>query len=119
MKYLRQCGIIFAVSFAGELLNYAVPLPVPASIYGIIIMLACLSLKIIKLEWVKETADFLTAIMPVMFIPAAAGLIDSWGIIKPNIVPYIAVTLISTVLVMAVSGLVTQLVIRIGGKKKK
>lgn len=119
MKYLKQFGIIVAVSFVGELLNFAIPLPVPASIYGIVIMLLCLFLKIIKLEWVKDTADFLVAIMPVMFIQPAVGLMESWGIIKPNILPYATVTVVSTVLVMAVAGLVTQAFVKLGGGKKK
>ena len=114
MKYLKQFLIILTVSFIGEILNRFVTLPVPASIYGIVIMLLCLLLKIIKLSQVKDTADFLIAIMPVMFIPAGVGLIDSYGIIKDSILAYVVVTFISTVVVMAVSGLVTQLVKRKG-----
>ena len=66
MKYLKQFLIILTISFIGEILNKYIPLPVPASIYGIVIMLLCLLLKIIKLEQVKDAADFLIAIMPVM-----------------------------------------------------
>lgn len=114
MKYLKQFLIILVVSFIGEILNKYIPLPVPASIYGIVIMFLCLLFKIIKLEQVKDAADFLIAIMPVMFIPAGVGLIDSYGIIKDSILAYVVVTFISTVVVMAVSGLVTQLVIKLG-----
>ena len=114
MKYLKQFLIILTISFIGEILNKYIPLPVPASIYGIVIMFLCLLFKIIKLEQVKDAADFLIAIMPVMFIPAGVGLIDSYGIIKDSILAYVVVTFISTVVVMAVSGLVTQLVIRKG-----
>ena len=114
MKYLKQFLIILTISFIGEILNKYIPLPVPASIYGIVIMFLCLLFKIIKLEQVKDAADFLIAIMPVMFIPAGVGLIDSYGIIKDSILAYVVVTFISTVVVMAVSGLVTQLVIKSG-----
>ena len=119
MKYLKQFLIILAVSFIGEILNKFIPLPVPASIYGIIIMFLCLLFKIIKLEQVKDAADFLIAIMPVMFIPAGVGLIDSYGIIKDNILAYVVVTIVSTVAVMAVSGIVTQLVIKAERGNKK
>lgn len=119
MKYLKQFLIILTISFIGEILNRFVPLPVPASIYGIVIMFLCLLLKIIKLEQVKDAADFLIAIMPVMFIPAAVGLIDSYATIKHNILAYVVVTFVSTVVVMAVSGLVTQLVIRFGKRGNK
>ena len=84
MKYLQQFGIILAVSFVGELLNYAIPLSIPASIYGLVLMFVCLCMKWIKLEDVKETAVFLIEIMPLMFIPAAVGLITSWNIIRPK-----------------------------------
>ena len=72
MKYVKQFAMILLVSFAGELLNYLLPLPVPASIYGLVLMLVCLLTGIIKLDAVRDTACFLIEIMPLMFIPAAA-----------------------------------------------
>ena len=75
MKYLKQFFIILAVSFAGEVLKYIIPLPIPASIYGLVIMLFLLGTKILSLECVRETGLFLVEIMPVMFIPAAVGQI--------------------------------------------
>ena len=56
MKYLKQFGIILALSFIGEFLNDFLPLPIPASIYGIILMFLCLKTKIIPLSAVEETA---------------------------------------------------------------
>ena len=116
MKLLYQFGIIMFVTFLGEFLHCLIPLPIPASIYGLLLMLAGLMTKVIKLEQVKIAADFLIEIMPMMFIPAAVGLMDSWAQIKGICVPLIAVTLITTVVVMAVTGLVTQFIIRKGGK---
>lgn len=112
MKYIRQFGIILAVSFLGEVLKGLIPLPIPASIYGLLLMLAALCLHIIPLEAVKDTGKFLIEIMPLMFIPAAVGLTESWDKISPILVQLIVVTVISTVAVMAVSGRVTQWVIR-------
>ncbi len=112
MRYIKQFLIIIAVSFIGEIMHYFIPLPVPASIYGIVIMFVCLRTHLIKIEQVDKTADFLIEIMPMMFIPASAGLIESWEIIRPSIVQYIIVTLITTVLVMVVSGRITQMIIR-------
>lgn len=111
MKYLRQFLIILAVSFAGELLNIVLPFPVPASVYGLVIMLLCLQFKIIKVNQVDKAADFLIEIMPVMFIPAAVGLTEVWGELKPMLVPALAAVLFVTVLVMVVSGLITQSVV--------
>ena len=116
MKYMKQFGVILAISLLGELLNHLIPLPVPASIYGLILMMAALCSGLLRVSDVKETAVFLIEIMPMMFIPAAVGLMDSWAQIKGICVPLIAVTLITTVVVMAVTGLVTQFIIRKGGK---
>lgn len=106
--------IIVVISFAGEVLKALLPLPVPASIYGLLLMLAALCLHIVPLEAVRDTGKFLVEIMPLMFIPAAAGLTQSWGRIRPIFGGLVVTTLVSTVLVMGVSGRVTQSVLRRG-----
>lgn len=112
MKYVKQFVLILVISFLGEALKALLPLPVPASIYGLLLMLAALCLHVVKLEDVKETAKFLIEIMPLMFIPAAVGLTESWDKISPIVLELVIVTVLSTILVMAVSGRVTQFVIR-------
>ena len=112
MKYLGQIFIILLVSFVGELLNTLVPLPIPASIYGIIILFCLLEFRLIPLRAVKETGDFLVSLMQLMFIPAAAGLLEAWDVIAPNWLSYMLITIISTFVVLFVSGRVTQAVIR-------
>ena len=119
MKYIREFGIIIVISLIGELLNYLIPLPMPSSIYGLVIMFLCLHFKVIKVHEIKKTAVFLIEIMPLMFIPAAVGIIESWDIIKPNVIAYAIITIVSTVLVMAVAGRVTQWVIRHSKKGDK
>lgn len=118
LKHLKQFAIILAVSFLGELLNFLIPLPIPASIYGIVLMFLFLETGLIPVEAVKETSDFLIQIMPLMFIPAAVGLLNSWSLIQPAWLQYVAITVISTVAVMAVSGKVTQAVLRAGKRKE-
>lgn len=119
MKYVKQFGIILLISFSGEILHYLLPLPVPASIYGIIIMFWGLQFKLIPLEEVKDAGKFLIEIMPLMFIPAAVGLIESWSIIKPSFLQYIIIAVVSTIAVMAVSGKVTQTAVRHNRKAVK
>lgn len=119
MKFLRQFAIILFVSFLGEILHILIPLPVPASVYGLLLMFTALCTGILKQEQVREAADFLIEIMPVMFIPAAVGLLDAWPILKLVCVPVIAITLITTVIVMAVTGQVTQRMIRHKPRSKR
>lgn len=112
MLYLRQFCIILFVSFLGELLYVIIPLPIPASVYGLVLMLAALCTGIIRLNQVKETAGFLIEIMPVMFIPAAAGLLNSWSLLRPVWIPFIVITLVTTIIVMGVTGQITQKMIQ-------
>ena len=108
MKYIKQLSIILLISFLGELIHYLLPLPIPASIYGLILLFVALLTGIVPLSAVKETGNFLIEIMPLMFIPSAVGLMESWGIL----IPYAVMIVASTVVVMAIAGLVTQFVIR-------
>ena len=108
MKYIRQFSIILFISLAGEIIHLFVSLPVPASIYGLILMLAGLRTGLIPLAAVEEVSMFLIEIMPLMFIPAAVGLLDSWGKLRPILIPFVVITLFSTVIVMAITGKVTQ-----------
>lgn len=118
MKYLKQFGVILVFSFIGEILNQILPLPVPASIYGIVLLFTALMCGAVKLEQVEKTGDFLIEIMPLMFIPAAVGLLESWGIVKDSLGAFVVTTLISTVIVMGVSGVITQIVIKRQKNKK-
>lgn len=117
MKYMRQFGIILGVTWVGEILKHYIPLPIPASIYGLIIMLILLMTGIVKVQSVKTVATFLIEIMPLMFIPAAVGLLTSWGQLKRIIVPVCIITVISTVVVMVISGKVTEFALTSGRKK--
>ena len=74
-----QLCVILLVSFVGEILRQLLPLPIPASIYGLLIMLFLLITKLLKVENVKKAGHFLIDVMPLMFIPPAVGLIDVWG----------------------------------------
>ena len=117
MKYIFQFLIIMIFAFIGELLNYFIPLPIPASIYGIVLLFLALELKILKFSDIEETSSLLIAVMPLMFLPPAVGVIESWDLIRQAWFHYVVITLVSTVVVMVVSGRVTQWFIRKGGNK--
>lgn len=112
MKYLKQFLIILVISLIGELLNKLLPLPVPASIYGMVILFIGLLSGVIKLSSVKEAGSFLIEIMPVMFIPAGVGLMSSWLNLKPIIIPVCIITVATIFTVMIVSGHVTQFIVK-------
>ena len=117
MKYLKQFSIILAISCLGELLSCWIPAPIPGSIYGIVLLFLGLVTKVIPIHAVKETGHFLVEIMPVMFIPAAAGVLESWELIASSWLQYGLLTIVTTVAVMGVAGWVTQLFTGKGEKK--
>ena len=111
MKYVRQFVIIMVFTFLGEVLKALLPFPVPASIYGLLALLLALETKLLPLTSVRDVGEFFVEIMPLTFIPAGVGLLESWGVMKPMLGSLVLTVVISTILVMAVSGLVTQGVI--------
>ncbi|WP_028235196.1 CidA/LrgA family protein [Pseudobutyrivibrio sp. MD2005] len=119
MKYLKQFLIILAISLIGEILKVVLPLPIPASIYGMVIMFVCLLTGVIKLDQVRDTGKFLIEIMPVMFIPAGVGLMSSWNVLQPVLVPVSIITVITIFTVMGVTGIISQTIIRNSGKEAK
>lgn len=118
MRYLKQFFWIIVFSFLGEGLYALIPLPIPASIYGLLLIFFALQIGVLKLEQVKEGADFLIGIMPVLFIPAAVGLIDYWEIVKPIWFLVLVIIIVTTIFVLVVSGRITQWVIRRENKEK-
>ena len=112
MTYIPQIAIIMVITCIGEILNELIPLPIPASLYGIVILLALLMSGIIKPESVKKVSVFLIDIMTLTFIPAMAGLMHSFYLLKGSLTAYIVILIVSTYAVMLVSGRVAQRVIR-------
>ena len=119
MRYMRQFGIILGVTCVGEVLKYFLPLPVPGSIYGLVLMLVLLSARVIRVEHVKEVGEFLIEIMPLMFIPAGVGLMTTWGQLKSFLVPLAVITVVSTFVVMIVTGKVTDFLLDRKEEKEK
>lgn len=113
MKYLKQVSILFAFTFISEILNRIIPLPIPASIYGLVFLFLCLEFKIIKIDQIKDTADFLLAILPIMFVPSSVGFIKALPLMKKYGIQFLIIGVSTTFLVMIVSGLITQLILRI------
>lgn len=112
MKYICELTIIMAISLAGELLHDLLPLPVPASVYGLLIMFAGLASGVIPLKSVETTGRLLTRIMPVFFIPVTVELMDLWEVIGPMLPQLIALVVVSTICVQAASGWSAQAMIR-------
>ena len=117
MKYFRQILLLLLFTTLSELLHCLIPAPIPASIYGMVLVFAALSLKIIRVEAIADVGGFLVSILPVLFVAPLASLMDYWGAIKDDLVLIFLIIFASTVIVFGLSGWVTQLLMKKGGKK--
>lgn len=112
VKYIKQICIILSICLIAELMEYLIPLPIAASIYGLVLMLIALMTKIVPLKEVEGVADFLTENMAIMFIPPTVGIMASVDEMKKMLLPLVVISVVSTLLIMTVTGLVTQAIIR-------
>lgn len=116
MRHLKGILIISGFTMAGEFLNTVLPLPVPAGVYGLFLLLTALCFHFVRLEEISEVGDFLLDTMPLMFVPAAVGLMDCFEELKAVLLPVFVISTLSTLFVMAVTGKTAQFMIR---KKRK
>jgi len=118
MKHLTQLLWILLITFMGEILHAVIPLPVPAGIYGLVLLLLALMTRVLRLPQVEETADFLVSAMPVMFVPAAVGVLSHWNAVRAMWLPILLAATVLTVMTMGISGSVTQWALKKEGRKK-
>ena len=109
MKYIYQFARLLAFCALGELCHTFLPFPVPASVYGLVLLLIALCTGIVKLDQVRETSLFLTGIFPLLFVPAAAGVMDLWEELGEMLLPAVIAVIPITILVFAAAGHTTQI----------
>lgn len=112
MHYLKQFTVIIAISAVSELLALFIPLPIPASIYGMSLLFLLLMKGVVKLQQVENAANLLLGIMPALFVVSGAGLITSYGQIAENFASWVAVNIGSTIVILTTTGLLAQGMIR-------
>lgn len=116
MKYVKESAIIFGITMIGEFFNELLPLPVPAGVYGLFLLLLLLCTGLLKLDDIEQPEIFFW-ISPILFIPASVGLIESYDAMKAILVPLAVTCLVSTVIVMGVTGKVTEFMVSMLKKK--
>jgi holin-like protein len=98
MQILRQLGIILFFGFLGEILSYYSPFAMPASVLGLLLMLAALGLKLVKPEHLGATGDYMSANMGFFFLPAAATILENYEFVAPVLAQVILICVVSTLL---------------------
>lgn len=109
MKYIRQFSIILLFSLTGDLCHAVLPLPIPASIYGMVLLLLALATKALKVEAVKETGAFLVGLLPLLFVVPTVGLMACWSFIQQDLWSIVIAIIVTTTLTFGISGLLTKL----------
>ena len=117
MKYLSQFLIILGFTFLGEALQRILPLPIPASVWGLALLFAALCLGLVKLEQVKDAGGFLTSILPILFVAPTVGIVEYWDVISAQLLPIALLIVSTTVLTFGISGRIAQYLSGKGGAK--
>lgn len=110
---ILQCCVLFAFLAVGELIVYLTGIPIPSSIVGMVMLTCSLQAGIVKERWVARIADLLVKNIGFFFIPAGVGLMECYGLISSQWVPIVMATVVSTVLIIIVTGWSHRLVRRL------
>lgn len=105
---IRQLAIIFGCLALGEFLIWLTHIPLPSSIVGMLLLTLLLKLKVIRLEWVRSISDFLVGNIGFFFVPPGVAIMLYFDIIKAQFWPIVVASVVSTILVLAVTGWVHQ-----------
>lgn len=119
MKYLKQAVIIAAITLVAELLKYLIPLPIPASIYGLLLLFALLKSGVLKLSQIEDVGGLLLELMPLLLVPASVSFLTALGSIQNMLIPVLIMGFLGTLAVMAVTGRVAQHFIRRRGEGER
>ena len=112
MKYLHEAVIIAAVTFLAEIIKFFLPLPIPASIYGLVLLFILLKSGALKLEQVEHVGGLLLECMPLLLVPASVSFLTVLDTLQTMLLPVLIMGFVGTSVVMLVTGRVSQALIR-------
>lgn len=108
----RQFFVIFGCLALGEFIVWATGIKLPSSIIGMLLLTLFLKLGWVKLKWVEHLSELLIANLGFFFVPPGVALILYLDLIKAQWFPIVTATVVSTLLVLVVTGQMHQLVIK-------
>jgi len=111
MKMMYQIGILFGVCLIGQTISVFLPIPFPGSVLSMIILFLLLYFRVLKVDHIRQKADFLLKNMAFFFIPAGIGILSSFDLIRSSILPLLLIIVVSTILTFGATALTVQGVI--------
>ncbi len=119
MKLYKQITGIFLLSMLGTVVAELVPFPFPAGVFCMVLLFVLFCTGTLKTTDLRETAEFLSGMMAVLFVPAGVGLIRYFDLLKSTFVPILLICLISTFVTFAATAYTVQAVSRLQETWKK
>lgn len=119
MKIIKQIGIIFSICWLSVVVESLLPFAFPASVIGMVLLLACLLSGILKVEHIREKSDFLLGNMAFFFVPAGVNVINYLDILKASWLPLLAVCVLTTVITFGATALSVRLTMCLLQKRKE
>lgn len=116
MKYLSQLCVLLGFTFLGDAIQHFLPLPIPGSVYSLVLLFAALCLGIVKLDQVKDVAHFLISIMPILFVAPAVNIVQYWDLISADLAALLLILVGTTALTFGISGRLAQRLMKKGDK---
>ncbi|AUQ25149.1 CidA/LrgA family protein [Dickeya zeae] len=111
-QYLRAFALIYLCLFIGNAISALLPITIPGSILGMLVLFALLASQILPSRWVKPGCQLLIRYMALLFVPIGVGVMNYYGIVRDQFGPIVVSCLVSTFVVMIVVGYTTQMVHR-------
>lgn len=118
MKILLQIGIVFGLYWVSQLIEMILPFPFPASVISLLLLLVLLFMKVLKVEAIKEKADFLLGNLGFFFVPVSVSLMNYIDVIKENAVPFFVICVVSTVLTFGTTAAAVSLTCRLMDQRR-
>lgn len=112
MKILVQIGILFGLCWISQCIESVLPIAFPASVIGLLLLLALLLLRVLKVKHIQEKSDFLMQNLPFFFVPASVGILNYAELLRDNAVAFVVICLVSTVVTFAATAWTVQWIIR-------
>lgn len=101
---IRGMAILLLLQFVGELISRGLGIPIPGNVIGMGLILIALGVGVVRLEWVEAASDLLLDHLALFFVPAGVGVMLYFDLIRKEWLPITVATVVSTFVVMAVTG---------------
>ncbi|AGN84865.1 CidA/LrgA family protein [Enterobacter sp. R4-368] len=109
-QYLRAFVLIYACLYAGIFVSSLLPIAIPGSIIGMLIMFVLLALQILPAKWVNPGCFILIRYMALLFVPIGVGVMQYYDLLRAQFGPIVVSCAVSTIIVFLVVSWSTHLV---------